>query len=50
MARCAGVLGAILSWSLAASAAAQTAAEANEDEAVGQSVNYVFATELGSGL
>ena len=29
---------------------AQTAAEAEEDEAVGQSINYVFATDLGSGV
>lgn len=30
--------------------AAQTPGETREDEAVGQSINYVFATELGSGL
>lgn len=29
---------------------AQTAAETQEDEAVGQSINYVFATDLGSGV
>jgi hypothetical protein len=29
---------------------AQTAGEAREDEAVGASVNYVFATDLGSGV
>jgi len=31
-------------------ALAQTAAEQDEDEAVGASINYVFATELGSGV
>ena len=35
---------------LAASAGAQTPAETAEDEAVGQSLNYVFATDLGSGV
>jgi hypothetical protein len=43
-------LGAIWLASLATSAAAQTPAEEQQDEAVGQSINYVFATELGSGL
>jgi hypothetical protein len=39
-------------WWLALSAGvkAQTAAETQTNEAVGQSVNYVFATDLGSGL
>src|SRR5687767_7579540 len=31
-------------------ATAQNPGETREDEAVGQSVNYVFATDLGSGL
>ncbi|HLA70156.1 MAG TPA: hypothetical protein VK624_01515 [Steroidobacteraceae bacterium] len=35
---------------LAAPAFAQTAAEQNQDDAVGASVNYVFATDLGSGI
>jgi hypothetical protein len=43
-------LGAIWLASLATSAVAQTPAEAQQDDAVGQSINYVFATELGSGL
>src|SRR5687768_18618838 len=34
---------------LAGAVHAQTAEE-EQDEAVGQSINYVFATELGSGL
>ena len=35
---------------LAAPATAQTSAEQSQDEAVGASVNYVFATDLGSGI
>ena len=35
---------------LAARAAAQSPGEEREDEAVGASVNYVFATDLGSGV
>ena len=35
---------------LAAPAFAQSAAEQNQDEAVGASVSYVFATDLGSGI
>src|SRR5262245_2680595 len=31
-------------------ALAQTPAEQEEDEAVGESINYVFATDLGSGI
>jgi hypothetical protein len=50
MARCESALGALLMWALSVNAAAQTAAETQTDEAVGQSVNYVFATDLGSGL
>jgi hypothetical protein len=49
MARCERVLGAFL-WLLSTGALAQTAAETRRDEAVGESINYVFATELGSGL
>ncbi len=36
----------LVSWS----AQAQTAAERQENEAVGASINYVFATDLGSGV
>ena len=43
----AGLAGAL---SLLSSAAAHAQAPAEEDEAVGQSINYVFATDLGSGL
>src|SRR6186713_2913483 len=50
MARCPRAFGALLLLTLAASAGAQTAAETEEDEAVGQSLNYVFATDLGSGV
>lgn len=42
-------LAAILLLALATNAGAQTA-ETRENEAVGQSVNYVFATDLGSGV
>jgi hypothetical protein len=35
---------------LAAGAVAQSADEVDQNEAVGQSINYVFATELGSGV
>jgi hypothetical protein len=49
MARCEGMLGAILLLALATSANAQTA-ETMENEAVGSSLNYVFATDLGSGV
>ena len=42
------LLGALLL--LSAGAHAQTPAERAEDEAVGSSVNYVFATDLGSGV
>jgi len=49
MARGESTLGAILLMALATSAGAQTA-ETREDEAVGQSLNYVFATDLGSGV
>jgi hypothetical protein len=50
MVRCARALGAIFLLSFAAGAAAQSTAETAQDEAVGQSINYVFATELGSGV
>lgn len=50
MARGESALGALLLWALCACAAAQTAAETQTDEAVGQSINYVFATDLGSGV
>ena len=50
MARCPRASGALLLLLLAASAGAQTPAETAEDEAVGQSLNYVFATDLGSGV
>src|SRR5690349_24033336 len=54
MARCLRALGAILPMTLmltcAASVRAQTPAETAEDQAVGQSLNYVFATDLGSGV
>jgi hypothetical protein len=42
-------LGALLLLAFATSAGAQTA-ETIEDEAVGQSINYVFAADLGSGV
>ena len=48
MPRSESTLGAILLAVFATSAGAQTA-ETREDEAVGQSLNYVFATDLGSG-
>ena len=50
MARCQSALGAILLLLLAPFAEAQTPAETKTDEAVGQSLNYVFATDLGSGV
>ena len=50
MARCQSALGAILLLLLAPLADAQTPAETKTDEAVGQSLNYVFATDLGSGV
>lgn len=40
----------VLLLSLAHTSQAQTAGEVREDEAVGQSINYVFATDLGSGV
>jgi hypothetical protein len=43
-------LAAVLMMALSMSGHAQTAAETERDEAVGQSINYVFATDLGSGL
>ena len=49
MARFASALGVVL-LSLAARATAQSSADAQQDKAVGDSINYVFATELGSGL
>ena len=49
MARGETTLGAILLMALAASVVAQTA-ETQENQAVGQSLNYVFATDLGSGV
>ena len=48
MARLPCALGSIL-WFGSNVALAQTA-ETRQDEAVGQSINYVFATELGSGV
>jgi hypothetical protein len=50
MARCECAFGAILSLLLVTVAAAQSTAETEQNEAVGQSINYVFATDLGSGL
>jgi hypothetical protein len=50
MARRSVALGATLWLALSATARAQTAAETQTEEAVGQSVSYVFATDLGSGL
>ena len=50
MARCLGALGAMLMLLFAADACSQTPAETKTDEAVGQSLNYVFATDLGSGV
>ncbi|HEU4780546.1 MAG TPA: hypothetical protein VFS58_11750 [Steroidobacteraceae bacterium] len=50
MARCEDVLGAIALIAIASGVHAQTAAETRENEAVGQAINYVFATELGSGV
>jgi hypothetical protein len=50
MARCECALGAILSLLLVTAASAQSTAEVKQNEAVGQSINYVFATDLGSGL
>jgi hypothetical protein len=44
------VLGAVVLLPFSVSVLAQTAAETQTDEAVGQSINYVFATDLGSGL
>ncbi|HEV7609315.1 MAG TPA: hypothetical protein VGO61_18395 [Steroidobacteraceae bacterium] len=44
------VFGAILLVLFATRALAQSAADTAQDEAVGQSVNYVFATDLGSGV
>ena len=41
---------ALLMLALGSRVFAQSATPAQEDEAVGQSVNYVFATELGSGI
>lgn len=49
MPRSESLFGAILILALATSAGAQTA-ETREDEAVGQSINYVFAADLGSGV
>jgi hypothetical protein len=49
MARGECAFGAILLL-LSLGAKAQTPAETREDEAVGQSLNYVFATDLGSGV
>jgi hypothetical protein len=49
MARCKRTPGAMLLLVLATSASAQTA-ETREDEAVGASINYVFAADLGSGV
>ena len=40
----------LLSWVMASAAQAQTATPQNEDEAVGRSISYVFATDLGSGI
>src|SRR5690349_1288385 len=50
MGRCARAFGTLLLLTLAANAGAQTPSETAEDEAVGQSLNYVFATDLGSGV
>jgi hypothetical protein len=50
MGRCEFAFGAALLLSFATSVTAQTAAETRQDEAVGQSLNYVFATDLGSGV
>jgi hypothetical protein len=50
MARDECALAAVLMMALAMSGNAQTAAETEQDQAVGQSINYVFATDLGSGL
>jgi hypothetical protein len=50
MARCQSALGAILLLLLAPFAEAQTPAETKTDEAVGESLNYVFAADLGSGV
>jgi hypothetical protein len=44
------VLSAVVFLPFSVSVLAQTAAETQTDEAVGQSINYVFATDLGSGL
>jgi hypothetical protein len=43
-------MSAALMWLAAGGVGAQSAGEAREGEAVGNSVNYVFATDLGSGL
>src|SRR5262245_52190127 len=54
MARCQRALGAILPMTslltCAAAVRAQAPTETAEDQAVGQSLNYVFATDLGSGV
>jgi hypothetical protein len=50
MARSDGAACAVLLLLAAATAHAQTPAETQTDEAVGQSLNYVFATDLGSGV
>jgi hypothetical protein len=50
MARCERVLCAVLFPLLSTAAFAQSAAETRQDTAVGDSINYVFATDLGSGL
>ena len=50
MVRFDGVTSALLLLLLAGTAHAQTAAQTKEDGAVGQSLNYVFATDLGSGV
>jgi hypothetical protein len=50
MKRLASALGAVLAWSFVATTSAQTAAETETDGAVGESINYVFATDLGSGV
>lgn len=44
------IAGFALATMLAGPAFAQTAGEVREDEAVGDAINYVFATDLGSGL
>jgi hypothetical protein len=41
---------AALGWMFAGTAIAQSPGETREDEAVGNSVSYVFATDLGSGV